>query len=57
MLSDSTTCEARGGTYAVLLRPQQAGRIRIGRLGELTLDGGVLLYVGSNSPESHVIWI
>ena len=37
----------RPGTYLILLEPRVAGPVPIGRLGTLTLDGGVLLYIGS----------
>ncbi|NCA71009.1 MAG: GIY-YIG nuclease family protein [Sphingobacteriia bacterium] len=39
--------DSRPGTYAVLLRPRHQGTVRIGRLGDLRLAGGVFIYVGS----------
>ncbi len=39
--------DSRPGSYVVLLAPNQPGRVQIGRLGTLVLDGGVFLYVGS----------
>ncbi|MBK5968793.1 hypothetical protein CCR91_08440 [Thiorhodovibrio winogradskyi] len=35
------------GTYVVLLRAHGSGRVLIGRLGTLPLDGGLFAYVGS----------
>ncbi|WP_246155836.1 GIY-YIG nuclease family protein [Thiohalocapsa marina] len=42
-----TERNSRTGTYAVLLAPRQPKTVQIGRLGALTLAGGVLVYVGS----------
>jgi Uri superfamily endonuclease len=42
-----TECDTRPGTYALPLVPEIVGTVRIGRLGDLTLDGGVFVYVGS----------
>jgi Uri superfamily endonuclease len=39
--------DPRKGTYLVLLHAPVTGRVRIGRLGELDLSGGVLVYAGS----------
>jgi Uri superfamily endonuclease len=38
---------SRPGTYAVVLRPQHPGPVKIGRLGTLVLDNRVFIYVGS----------
>lgn len=35
------------GTYALLMHCQKAGRVRVGRLGWLTLQCGYYVYVGS----------
>lgn len=38
---------ARPGTYVLVLEAPDHGRIQVGSLGRLTLDGGWLCYVGS----------
>ena len=39
--------EAQAGTYALVLSARAGGIIRIGRLGELRLQSGIYVYVGS----------
>jgi len=39
--------DSRPGSYLVLLQPAAAGEVQVGRLGELDLSGGVLVYAGS----------
>jgi len=41
------TLEARPGTYAVLLSSDSDDEISVGRLGDMRLQSGVYLYVGS----------